>query len=226
MSLRAIAAAVAAGLVFVSASVFADQANIDVIDTFDNPEALHLVSDPVPGKWSSHEGLFVLAVGIEKVVALKDDWAIGRGDLDLPSGETKKNLTFEATGVNLSTGDRFLRMVTLRVTRGGITVFGTVRAYKENPADTTVKVDICLRRLGDTGPFSWTIATGQPIDGTGNLTLRLTGNNADLSFGAASTPSLDMGGTGDVTLCRLEIQGNPYLNARPTVNEVSAQSKD
>lgn len=160
-------------------------------------------------------------------LTLADDYAAGRADLELQTESTKKKLTFTAIGVSLSSGGMYRRSVTLRVTRGTDTVWGTLRIYKEKQGDPDT-IQIAIGKVGSTDPVTWTDASSVAIDGTQDLELSATGPKASLSFGAppgrVSTPDIDVA-PASISLCRVEIQGNPYVQARPSIDEISAVRK-
>lgn len=161
-------------------------------------------------------------------LTLADDYALGRADLKLtdlppPPPPPKNTLLFTAKGVNLEGGGMFLRSVTLRVTRGTETVFGTVRAYKVKRDDADPKVEIAFRKATDTGPLTWADVSTVAIDGTADLVFSATTPQARLTFGGKPTPALSVAqAQGDTSLCRVEIQGNPHVQARPLIDEISA----
>lgn len=156
-------------------------------------------------------------------LTLADDYAVGRADLELQTEPTKKKLTFTATGVNLAGGGMYRRSLTLRAMRGGETVFCTVRAYKVNRDDADPIVQIAIGKVPATGPLDWSDPLSVAIDGTADLELSTTGAQARLTFGGQPTPAPSVALVqGEITLCRVEMQGNPYVQARPSIDEISA----
>lgn len=153
---------------------------------------------------------------------------VGSGWLKLPDPPTKPNLTFTVSGVDLSGGGRHLRAVGLRVRRSSATesvvVYGVLRVYCTDRAGEQTRAELLLGIVGGDPPVV-ADASAVPLDGSENLELSLTGATAQLAFGTASA-SIDNVGveSGDIRLCRVELHGDTALGARPSIDEIRAQS--
>lgn len=189
--------------------------DINIVDDFEDGN--------LDDEWEAHEGLEIESGRL----ILENGCAVGWGRLKLPEPPTKSNLTFTASGVDLSRGGRHLRAVGFRVRRSdatnNVTVYGILRVYGVDRKGEQIKAELLLGTVGGDPPVV-ADASAVPLDGTQDLELRLTGVNATLRFGTASV-SLDVGlPSGDVRLCRVELHGNAALGARPSTDEIRAQS--
>ena len=192
--------------------------DIDITDDFEGGTLLD------PAKWEKAipqqepQGVKIEAGRL----TLGDDYAAGRADLKLEM-QTKKKLTFTAKRVSLSSGGMYRRSMTLRVTRGTDTIWGTVRVYKQKRDDPDT-VQIAIGKFGSTDPVTWADASSVAIDGTEDLVLEFTGTNGEVSFGSVAVPLSGSVANESIALCRVEVQGNPYVQARPSIDEISAKT--
>jgi hypothetical protein len=160
-------------------------------------------------------------------VALETDHACGFGKLTTAAQglqTTYPVLTLTATGVSLAGPQKTLRSVTVRARRGGVTVCGKLRVYRDD--DGNEAIEFALYKEGETATFE---AVSAAIDGTADLTLVWDDfeQTATLSFGGTDCPSSLSGlATGDVDLCRVELQGNTYLGPTPSIESFDAKYEE
>ena len=191
------------------------------------PDPVHLsgaASDVgLTGDWDSSSGLVAEDHAGDYRVDLQADYACGHATLEVPGHNDQKDLpklTLTATGVSLAGSQKTLRSVTIRASRGSVTVCGKLRVYRDD--DDNEVIEFALYKEGATPAFQTTSAA---IDGSVHLTLVWDSEQetATLSFGATDySPDLSEPATADVNLCRVELQGNTYLGPTPSIESFDA----
>lgn len=169
------------------------------------------------GDWIDDDGL----VDSGGTVALGADYALGFGKLQVANPGQQNNrpkLSLTATKVALAGEQTTLRSVTVRARRGTDTVCGKVRVYRDR--DDNEVIEFALYKQGETPVFE---EVAEAIDGAAALVLVWENGDASLTFGATEYPT-QLGGlaTVAVDLCRVELQGNPYLGPIPSIESLDA----